>query len=228
MWPVSDNAMTAPTSERIVALSQHKNVHYDHKMQRTPYMMVTDNAQNATPSQRIEQLSQPKSRVDRYGVLETEWGEYNPVSSLAMKGTFTERVEALANPKGYHKDFGGEKPIQWQVENSALNAIATIRLQQLARPRSRTMINDDFDPYKVSPSARRARVTQRLDELCVPIPRKCRAKKLVWFETLFLEKQTFKDKRNQKHLQFFRHKKYNICLFSYFAQNQFIWIVFCS
>lgn len=142
-------------------------------------MMVSDGARHATPSQRIEQLSQPKMREDRYGVTETEWGQYNPVSMAAMRANHTERIETLANAKGYHQKFQGERPVQWQVENSALNAIATIRLQQLARPRSRTMINDDFDPYKISPSAKRARCTPRLDELCVPLPRKCRTKKIV-------------------------------------------------
>lgn len=179
MWPVSDQAMNAPTTERIMQLSQHKNVHNEHRMERSPYMIVSDAARRATSSQRIEQLSVPKPRQDRYGVYETEWGQYNPVAPAAMKANHTERIESLANSKSYHKDFQGERPVQWQVENSALNAIATIRLQQLARPRSRTMIKDDYDPYKISPSARRARCTPRVEELCVPLARKCRTKKVV-------------------------------------------------
>jgi hypothetical protein len=73
----------------------------------------------------------------------------------------------------------GEKPVQWAVNESTLKAIANLRLQQLSRPRSRTMIKDDYDPYKVSMAARRAHATPRVEELCAPIPRKIRAKKVV-------------------------------------------------
>lgn len=141
-------------------------------------MTVADSAKNASPSQRIEQLALPKDRQDRYGVYETEWGQYNPVPENALRSTHTERIETLAMAKNYHKDFKDERPVQWLVENSALNAIATLRLQQLARPRSRTMIKDDYDPYRVSPSAKRARITPRVEELCVPLPRKIRTKKV--------------------------------------------------
>lgn len=178
MWPVSEQARNAPTTERILQLSRHKTF-YDHKMERSPYMMVTESAKRATPTQRLEQLAVPKQRQDRFGVYETEWGQYNPVPPPALKATHTERIESLAQSKEYHKDFKDERSIQWVVGNSALNAIATLRLQQLARPRSRTMIKDDFDPYRISPSAKRARCTPRIEELCVPLPRKVRAKKIV-------------------------------------------------
>ena len=169
--------MQVGTSERILTLSRHKTVHMDHKLERSPYMEVQRNALWATPTQRIEQLAIPKPRQDRFGVYETEWGQYDPVSVAAMKASHTERIENLAIAKGYHKQFQGERPIQWEVTNPALNAIATLRLQQLSRPRSRTMIKDDYDPYKVSQAARRARCTPRLEELCVPLPRKVRSKK---------------------------------------------------
>lgn len=158
-------------------LSRHKT-YMGHKLERSPYMEVNESAKHATPTQRIEQLSVPKQRIDRHGMYETEWGTYNPVSQAAMKANHTERIETLAQSKGYYKGFRDERPVQWDVENSALNAIATLRLQQLARPRSRTMIKDDYDPYKISQSAKRARCTPRVEELCVPLPRKVRTKKI--------------------------------------------------
>lgn len=179
MWPVRTEAQRAEATERILALSRHKTIHLDHKLERSPYMTVSDGALTAQPTQRLEQLAIPKQRQDRYGVYETEWGQYNSVSETAMKAQPTERLDALAGAKDYHKLFKDERPVQWQVQSSALNAIATLRLQQLARPRSRTMIKDDYDPYRVSPSARRARCTPRVEELCVPLPRKVRAKKVV-------------------------------------------------
>lgn len=77
------------------------------------------------------------------------------------------------------QEFKDEKTVKWPVSQEALEAIASLRLQQLSRPRSRTMIKDDYDPYKISPAARKARTTPRLDELCVPIPRKVRSKKII-------------------------------------------------
>ena len=179
IWPVKEEAQRVVATDRLLTLSRHKTIHLDHKLERSPYMMVTDGARAAKPTQRLEQLAVPKQRQDRYGVYETEWGQYNPVSENAMKASPSERIETLAQAKEYHKLFKDERPVQWQVQGPALNAIATLRLQQLARPRSRTMIKDDFDPYKVSSSARRARCTPRVEELCVPLPRKVRAKKIV-------------------------------------------------
>lgn len=179
VWPVRDEAQRAEATARILALSRHKTIHLDHRMERSPYMIVNDGALRAQPTQRLERLAEPKQRLDRHGVYETEWGQYQPVSLTAMRAAPSERVEQLAGHKEYHKLFKDERPVQWEVPKSALNALATLRLQQLARPRSRTMIKDDYDPYKVSPSARRARCTPRIDELCVPLPRKVRAKKAI-------------------------------------------------
>ena len=105
MWPVTEKAREAPTTERIRALSRHKTIHYDHKMERSPYMTVNDGALNAQPSQRLEQLAIPKTRKDRFGMYETEWGQYNDVSQAAMKANHTERIETLAMSKDYHKQL---------------------------------------------------------------------------------------------------------------------------
>jgi hypothetical protein len=118
-------------------------------------------------------------RQDKFGMTETIWGQYYPVSTAAKKANPTERIETLAESKKYHTMFQSEKPIQWPVEDSAMKAIASLEIQKLARPRSRTMIKDDYDPYKVTLAARRARATPRIDELCAPLPRKCRPKKAV-------------------------------------------------
>jgi hypothetical protein len=64
------------------------------------------------------------------------------------------------------------------VSEEAMKSIATLRLQQLSRPQSRCLIRDDYDPYKVSPGAKKAAPTPRLEELSAPIPRKIRPKVL--------------------------------------------------
>ncbi|XP_062573164.1 sperm microtubule associated protein 2-like isoform X2 [Saccostrea cucullata] len=188
IWAVRDGAKKAEAGPRLVALSEHKEPHPRYLFDRTAYMtmpliQVSDGATKATPTERLETLSKPKDRRDRdkFGVitLATSWGQYNPVAPAAKTAQCTPHVESLAEPKKYHPRFVGEKPVQWQVDESALKAIANLRLQQLCRPRSRTMIKDDYDPYKVSMAARRAHATPRVEELCVPIPRKVRAKKIV-------------------------------------------------
>lgn len=167
---------------RLVSLSQHKEPHPQYLFDRTAYMTVNEGAKKANPSERLDVLSKPRDRRDRdkFGVitLETSWGQYNPVLPAAKTAQCTPHVEALAEPKKYHPRFAGEKPVQWDVNESALKAIANLRLQQLSRPRSRTMIKDDYDPYRVTLAARRAHATPRIDELCVPIPRKVRPKKV--------------------------------------------------
>lgn len=68
---------------------------------------------------------------------------------------------------------------RWPIEEQALKINATLRVCQLARPRSRTMIRDDgWDPYMVSKAARYAQISPRVEELSAPIPRKCRSKRV--------------------------------------------------
>nr|XP_022289887.1 testicular haploid expressed gene protein-like isoform X5 [Crassostrea virginica] len=183
IWGVSEGAQRADAGPRLVSLSQHKEPHPRYLFDRTAYMTVNEGAKNATSTERLGMLSRPKDRRDRdkFGVisLETSWGQYNPVSPAAKSAQCTSHVESLAEPKKYHPRFAGEKPVQWSVDESALKAIANLRLQQLSRPRSRTMIKDDYDPYKVPMAARRAHATPRIEELCLPIPRKVRPKKVV-------------------------------------------------
>ncbi|XP_071141547.1 sperm microtubule associated protein 2-like isoform X1 [Mytilus edulis] len=177
IWPVRQTALEQEASERINQLSMHKNAHPQHAYDRTAYIEVSPGAKRAASTERIEMLSRPKMRQDRFGMDETEWGQYFPVSDAAKKATASGRIESLAESKRYHAMFQNEKPVQWPVDDGAMKAIASLEIQKLARPRSRTMIKDDYDPYKVPMAARRARATPRLDELCVPLPRKSRAKK---------------------------------------------------
>lgn len=171
--------MEREASQRIYQLAEHKIAHPEYAMDRTAYMEVAPGAKRAASTERLELLSRPKMRQDKFGMTETIWGQYYPVSTAAKKANPTERIETLAESKKYHTMFQSEKPIQWPVEDSAMKAIASLEIQKLARPRSRTMIKDDYDPYKVTLAARRARATPRIDELCAPLPRKCRPKKAV-------------------------------------------------
>ncbi|XP_069107202.1 sperm microtubule associated protein 2-like isoform X2 [Argopecten irradians] len=177
IWPVRRSAMNAECSARLEQLGKPKTLNNQYYFDRSAYMMVTRGAQSAEPSTRLQQLSQPLARKQVQEYKESAWGQTFPVSENSKKAIASARVEQLAESKAYHKAFQNERPVQWDVPEGALKAGANLRLQQLSRPRSRTMIKDDYDPYKVSPAARRVHATPRIEELCVPIARKVRPKK---------------------------------------------------
>jgi len=176
VWPVARGAMSASASSRLEALAQHRRPQPTYSFDRSPQWGVSGGAASASASSRLEQLAQPKPREEQYTNFDPYWGFNWGVSAASKSAKATERLEHLAEHKNYHKDFAPERPIRWDVTSEAMEAIASLRLQQLARPRSRTMIKDDYDPYKVSVQARKARATPRLDELSIPIPRKVRQK----------------------------------------------------
>ena len=68
----------------------------------------------------------------------------------------------------------------WEVSESAQKALPSLRVQQLARPKSRSQYNEDYDAnsWKVSQGAKVAQATPRIVELALPIPRKVRSKKV--------------------------------------------------
>ncbi|KAL5013326.1 hypothetical protein ScPMuIL_007596 [Solemya velum] len=177
IWPVRRSTLNATPSSRIDGLSLYKKVHARHRMERSPFTQVNPNAKRTTASPRLKQLATPKVRSDKFDIRETEWGQYFPVLDTAKRATATPRVETLSETKAYHPNFKDERPVQWPLTDAALKAIASLRLQQMARPRSRTMIKDDYDPYRVSLGARRARPTPRIEEISLPIARKIRQKK---------------------------------------------------
>ncbi|XP_041361793.1 testicular haploid expressed gene protein-like [Gigantopelta aegis] len=178
IWPVKPAAKNATASERIESLGQPKSVNHDYQMDRTPYMTVGGGAKSAQASERVEVLARPKPRVDRYAYPEDSWGQYIPVSLAAMQCKDNPHIDRLAEPKPYHSQYLGARLIQWPVGESAIKAIASLRLQQLARPLSRALTKDDYDPYVLSAASKRAKPSARVEELSQPIPRKVRQKKI--------------------------------------------------
>jgi len=98
-----------------------------------------------------------------------------PVSSSAQKASASARLEALSDHKKYHHLFRTQRDVQWEIDPQTLKVNASLRVCQLARPRSRTMIRDDnWDPYQVSKAAKFAQITPRIEELSECLPRKQR------------------------------------------------------
>lgn len=72
-------------------------------------------------------------------------------------------METLAEAKAVLEQYQAERTCQWPVSDNALNAVASNRLQQLARPKSARLHKDDYDPYKV----RLRGVIHRLAAICM-------------------------------------------------------------
>ena len=110
-------------------------------------------------------------------------GDFNePITKInpaVLTSACRPRVEQLAEAKHPHSSFFGERSVQWPVSEQAKNSVATLRLQQLARPKSGRLQIDDYDPYRVSAAAKSTRASPRVGELSMPLSRKCRQKKIV-------------------------------------------------
>lgn len=179
IWEVSKAAQKAEPSERTTTLSQHKVCHKDFVPERPVKTQVSKAAMNATPSARIEQLAKEKTYQPLKIKESWEFDSYvwdQEISKAAKNAKCSDRLETLAEPKQFHPSFEFAKPIRWETTESSKKAIATLRLQQLARPTSRGK-TENYDPYKISSAAIHARPTPRIDELATPIPRKVRQKK---------------------------------------------------
>ncbi|KAK0042135.1 testicular haploid expressed protein [Biomphalaria pfeifferi] len=178
-WPVSETAKSASASPRIIQLSGHRNPHRSYLFDRSPEWDIPRSALSSSSSPRLDRLATPKNRADSNSYYDPYWGYRSPIEANILKASCSPRVEALSAFKDYHKNFTPARPVQWTVSREALQAIASIRLQQLSRPPSRALTKDDFDPYRIPSGALRAQSTPRLDELALPIPRKVRAKRIV-------------------------------------------------
>ena len=182
IWQVSEGARSADASARVSDLAQAKSLHADYQFDRSVYTKVSPGAQSASCSQRVGVLSQQKPHLvwpSHDTVRDGPFSEpITPVSAPAMRAAPSQRLGMLSEHKDPHPLYKPEKTVIWTVSDIAMNAAATLRLQQLARPKSARLRKDDYDPYKVSLGARNARATPRVTELCEPIPRKVRQKKL--------------------------------------------------
>ena len=184
-WPVSESAKHVMNTERISTLAQHKEVHRDFMPYRSLGYAPSCRKRSApAENPHLTDLAQPKphkvwhNKDENYVELGVFCDPIWPVESDVLNRRCSARVETLAGHRVPHNDYKGERSVQWSVSDNAKNSTATLRMQQLARPKSGRLRVDDYDPYKVSPAARLARVTPRVTDLSLPIPRKVRQKKM--------------------------------------------------
>ena len=137
---------------------------------------------SAKPSRRIAELARHKT----YSPLlikpqsEWDWDEWqNNISPPALAAVATERITSLARSKPLHDSYQLSKPVQWPIAQHTLAHMASERLSKLSEARQLSGYREDYDPntYVVSRAALLAQPSPRLDELAIPLPRKCRTRK---------------------------------------------------
>jgi len=182
IWDVTEGTLMAEPSSRLIDLSYPRPVHQDYKYERSVFTTVPEAAMKAPCTPRLDALSAPKPHKIWANSKDTvSEGEFNApiwlVTDSARNARCSPRIETLSEAKREPVTFVGERTVSWPVTPNAMRAIATLRLQQLSRPKSGRMRKEDYDPYKVTFAAKNARATPRLSELCEPLPRKVRQKK---------------------------------------------------
>ena len=184
MWPVSNAAKNASPSDRIETLAGAKSYHKEFQPEKPVFTIISKAAKNGEASTRIETLARSK----QYAELPIkpnsgwDWGEWqSDIPAAAMNGEASDRVTFLATPKALHRSYHKGKPTIWNVSEPAKKTLPSLRLQKLARPKSRSQYEEDYDEnfHKVSVSAKSNTASPRILELCTPIPRKVRQKKII-------------------------------------------------
>ncbi|XP_046858402.1 testicular haploid expressed gene protein-like isoform X2 [Xenia sp. Carnegie-2017] len=182
IWQVSAAAKLAKPSVRLGTLSKSKVFHQDYKPPKSVYSVVSDAAISARPSARVDSLAKPKNS----SALPTnqslwDWSEWDSAVTEASKlASPSDHILSLATPKKMHNEYRECREVQWNVTKMTMKALPSLRIQQLSRPKSQSHYVDHYDEnaYKVSIAARHVQANPRLEELCKPLPRKVRQKKV--------------------------------------------------
>ncbi|XP_030396654.1 testicular haploid expressed gene protein [Gopherus evgoodei] len=160
IWPVSAASKHAVASPRVKELAQPKLVNSAWEADRPVYTRVSKGAMTAAARERTTHLAKPKKR-DFSAKLDA-------LSMPPRSITQFTRTEYLARPKTEHPSYLHDKPVQWAVSASTRNAVLSVRLSELARPKVRKQIFEGYNPYRISSAALHTEASARLQELSIP------------------------------------------------------------
>ncbi|XP_056374013.1 testicular haploid expressed gene protein-like [Hyla sarda] len=179
-WTVKASALQVVPSPRIEKLAQAKSISPEWVEDKPIYTVVTEAAKRASASPRIVQLAISKNCAAR-STLSTPKSHQEDSNGVINSETLvapTARTEALAVPKMEHPQYHHDLEILRHVPAPALNAQASDRVCQLAKPKTRKSIFEGYDPYRISPAAKHAEASPRIIELSAPPARKQLYKKV--------------------------------------------------
>ncbi|XP_078589070.1 sperm microtubule associated protein 2-like [Branchiostoma floridae x Branchiostoma japonicum] len=175
IWTVADGAKRCPSRERSDYLARPKTPHRDYTGNRQVETLVPRSAQRGMATSRVEDLARPKSRpagpfFDPGHPEQSIW----KVNGKARSASATQRLLELSKPKGLADGWVNNREVMWPVSRSARRNQPTERLGQLSVPTIRaTMDHVQFDPdaFLVKETAKKARCSQRTEELAQPLTR---------------------------------------------------------
>ncbi|XP_044023294.1 theg spermatid protein isoform X2 [Siniperca chuatsi] len=169
IWEVSEWALRAVASDRLCSLAQPRALAAGWQPNHPLLAPLNRATQTAVATTRICQLAQPKRRL----FLEGSGHKSKPVPVTHIPCKASAHIELLATPKHDHPKFKGERSVCWPVSRAARNYTASQRLLELSSPKERKALFEGYDPYIVSWAARSASPSPRIQQLCLPLPRKC-------------------------------------------------------
>ncbi|XP_056445732.1 sperm microtubule associated protein 2 [Gadus chalcogrammus] len=180
VWRVSEGALRACASQRVCALALPRPPAVGWLPDRPPppplsqprlrpRVEATDGGPRLRP--RVEATDGgPRLRP------RVEAGQGFRTPPIARKTpAATPRVEQLATPKRTPPGYLCGRPSSWPVPGSVRRAVPSLRVRELASPRQREALFQGYDPYAISAGALLAKPSPRLQELALPLPRKCRS-----------------------------------------------------
>ncbi|XP_059203365.1 sperm microtubule associated protein 2 [Centropristis striata] len=170
LWAVSVWALGAVPSDRLCLLARPRAPAAGWQPDRPVLGPLNRTTQTAVASSRICQLAQPRRRLQ---VLEAPGPRTRPGPPTHIPCRASAHIELLATPKPDPPGFKGERSVFWPVSRAARTSVASQRLVELSGPRERRGLFEGFDPYLVSRAARSASPSPRIQQLCLPLPRKC-------------------------------------------------------
>uniref|UniRef100_A0A8D1MK56 Theg spermatid protein like n=1 Tax=Sus scrofa TaxID=9823 RepID=A0A8D1MK56_PIG len=141
--PVSRGALKAQLTERLDNLAQPKEVSHRHVPDRAHYFYscgresviweIPPPALLCRPSKRIQKLAEPNRFKTEY-LINRPFSDYLTRESLQISGP-SPRILRLSVAKGTNPNYVPPKSIETKISTSALNAVATPRIVDLAQPR---------------------------------------------------------------------------------------------
>ncbi|XP_039459407.1 theg spermatid protein isoform X1 [Oreochromis aureus] len=169
IWEVSEWALKAVPSKRVCHLAQPRAPAAGWQPARPLLVPVSRGIQTAVATSRICQLAQPKRRQ----VLEKSRHKSKYAQVIHLPSKASAHIELLATPKNDHPEFKGDRPMCWPVSKAAKSYITSQRLLDLSSPKERKALYEGYDPYMISRAARSASPSPRIQQLCLPLSRKC-------------------------------------------------------
>ncbi|XP_005406102.1 PREDICTED: testicular haploid expressed gene protein isoform X4 [Chinchilla lanigera] len=161
IWSVPRASLDYRASGRLRELATPKVRNNIWSINMSEVSQVSRAAQTAVPSSRILQLAKPRAPA-------TVSAEWDPMPKPKPYASDYGRLVQLAMPKAQSEKCVPDRSPRWEVLDITKKAVASPRIISLAQPKVRKDLNEDYNPYYISPASLVARASPRLYELATP------------------------------------------------------------